>query len=192
MDTMVRKVIQSIGLVPLGLIGMAGLLLVTACGEPADPARPQSEAPAAVTGSDEERVIHLYFADRDHTVLMAEQRALPAGIPPAETGLLAMQALLKGPKQRLARTIREGTQLRAFYILENRTAYIDLTRAFRDHHPGGARSELLTIYSIVNTLTMNMSEIESVKILIEGQEVITLAGHVDLRYPLRANLLYVR
>ena len=85
-----------------------------------------------------------------------------------------------------------GHVLRGFYILQNHTAYVDLSREIRDHHPGGAKSELMTIYSMVNSLILNIPEIETVKILVEGKEETTLAGHVDLRFPLQANMLFVR
>ncbi len=50
----------------------------------------------------------------------------------------------------------------------------------------------MTIYSMVNSLILNIPEIETVRILVEGKEETTLAGHVDLRFPLRANMLFVR
>ena len=40
---------------------------------------------------------------------------------------------------------------------------------FIDNHVGGAEMENATIYSIVNTMT-NLTEINGVKILIEGEE----------------------
>jgi len=76
--------------------------------------------------------------------------------------------------------------------LQNHTAYVDLSREIRDHHPGGAKQELITIYSMVNSLILNIPEIETVKILVEGKEETTLAGHVDLRFPLQANMLFMR
>jgi hypothetical protein len=48
------------------------------------------------------------------------------------------------------------------------------------------------VYSIVNSLILNVTDIEAVKILIEGQESITLAGHIDLQQPLKANMLLIR
>ncbi len=187
---MARNVIKSIGWIGAGLFSIVGLLFLTACGEPAS--QSDSETAALAERSDDDRVVHLYFSDSEQSVLTAEQRSLPAGIRSAEAGVRIIQALLEGPKQRLERTIPMETRLRGFYIMENRTAYVDLSSEIRDRHPGGARTELLTIYSIVNTLTMNLAEIETVKILIEGQETTTLIGHMDLRFPLRANLLYVR
>ena len=51
---------------------------------------------------------------------------------------------------------------------------------------------MMTIWSIVNTLVLNVPEIEAVKILIGGGEAETLAGHIDLSRPLRANMPLVR
>ena len=62
----------------------------------------------------------------------------------------------------------------------------------RSKHPGGALDELFTIYTIVDALTVNLPAIQRVQILVEGREVDTLAGHVDLRHPLTKNLKWVR
>ena len=159
MDIMAWNTTKSIDLIRIGLIGILGLLLGAACEEPAGRNSSLPEAPVMAGRSEDSKLVHLYFSDSDHTVLQSEQRTLPAGFQPEEAGVQIIQALLEGPKKRLERTITEGTRLRGFYILKNRTAYIDLSNEIRDRHPGGARSELLTIYSIVNTLTMNMTEI---------------------------------
>jgi hypothetical protein len=55
-------------------------------------------------------------------------------------------------------------------------------------HPGGSLNELLTIYTVVHALTLNLPAITSVQLLVNGKEVDTLAGHVDLRRPLAKNL----
>ena len=59
------------------------------------------------------------------------------------------------------------------------------------NHPGGSLDEILTVYAIVDALTDNLPAITAVQILIDGEEVDTLAGHVDLRRPLRKNLAWV-
>jgi hypothetical protein len=41
-------------------------------------------------------------------------------------------------------------------------------------------------------LTVNLPAITGVQILIDGHEVDTLAGHVDLRHPLQKNLKWVK
>jgi hypothetical protein len=71
-------------------------------------------------------------------------------------------------------------------------AYVDLTPAVSADHPGGVRTELMTVYSIVNTLALNVSAVDRVKILVGGKEADTLAGHIDIRHPLQADMLLVR
>ena len=48
-------------------------------------------------------------------------------------------------------------------------------------------NELFTVFAIVNAVTTNLRDVQSVQILIDGREADTLAGHVDLRRPLRKN-----
>jgi spore germination protein GerM len=137
-------------------------------------------------------VTHLYFADKNNVFLRAEQRVLSQTEEPISYGRNIMEALISGPAQKLAPTIPRKTTLRAIYITEAGTCYVDLSYEIRENHPGGAATELLTVYSIVNSLILNIAEIEAVRILIEGRESITLAGHIDLQQPLRANMLLIR
>ena len=53
-------------------------------------------------------------------------------------------------------------------------------------------NELLTVDTIVNAITENQPAVTSVQLLVDGKEVETLAGHVDLRRPLTKNLNYVQ
>ena len=69
---------------------------------------------------------------------------------------------------------------------------MDLSADARSRHTGGALDELFTVYTIVNALTVNLPAITRVQILIDGKEVDTLAGHVDLRHPLQKNLKWVK
>ena len=47
------------------------------------------------------------------------------------------------------------------------------------------------MYSLVNALAINVPEINAVQIMINGSEVDTLAGHIDLRQPLEPNMQWV-
>jgi len=137
-------------------------------------------------------VVSLYFADADNAFLISEQRSLSRSSDPAQFGRVIIESLIEGPGGGLGRTIPGEAVLRAFYIAKDGTAYADFTAALRERHPGGSSSELLTVYSIVNSLIMNIPEIKRVKILIEGRESLTLVGHIDLRSPFKANSLLVR
>jgi spore germination protein GerM len=174
------------------LLSILCLFLWTGCEDPAGQKTVTQESPVYSEKLPDRIIVHLYFSDSDNAYLVSEERSLSAGIRPEALGLQIMNALLEGPKQTLEPTIPEGTILRGFYVLKNHTAYVDLSRELREGHPGGAKSELLTIYSVVNSLILNIPEIETVKILVEGKEETTLAGHVDLRFPFRANMLFIR
>jgi len=135
---------------------------------------------------------HLYFADRNNSFLKSELRIMPQSDDPVEFGRAIIDALIKGPQKGLIRTIPDGTELSAIYIGPNDVCYVDLSGPIRTKHSGGVKSELLTIYSVVNSLILNVSEIKRVKILIEGNEAPTLAGHINLQLPFRANMLLIR
>ena len=135
---------------------------------------------------------HVYFADRDNSYLSAENRTFTGADSPVNAGRQILEALIKGPKKGLMRTIPPGTELRAFYLTPDGTAYVDLSEEATTGHPGGCKMEILTVYSIVNTLILNIPDIGSVKILIDGKETKTLAGHVDIRFPFKADMLLIR
>ena len=89
------------------------------------------------------------------------------------------------PPADLLSAVPAGTALRALYLLDGGEAYVDLTREFAAAHPGGSLNEALTVYTIVGVLTTNLPAIASVHLLVDGHEVDTLAGHIDLRRPIR-------
>ena len=103
-----------------------------------------------------------------------------------------MAELIKGPHTDLNPTIPQGVGLLQRYVDGRGTAYVDFTRDLQTKHPGGTGGELLTIYSIVDTLTANFSEIERVNLLVEGSEILTLAGHIDTRRPFRPRYSFER
>ena len=142
--------------------------------------------------SSDQSIVHLYFADRENRFLIAEDRAVLHPDEPADLGRTIIKELIAGPREGLMQTIPAGAKPRAFYITQDGTAYVDLTGEIAEEHPGGVKSELLTIYSIVNSLILNIPEINAVKILINGGESLTLAGHIDLRFPFKADMLLIR
>jgi len=136
--------------------------------------------------------VHLYFADRDNYHLISEQRVVSHSGDPVGYARSIVEALIKGPQNSLVRTLAADTELRAIYIIPDGACYVDLSQTAGKHHPGGCNSELLTIYSVVNSLILNVPEINRVKLLIDGKEAQTLAGHMDLEFPFEANMLLIR
>jgi spore germination protein GerM len=137
-------------------------------------------------------IVQLYFSDKENSFLIAEERKLSHGPNPTQFGQTIIAALIQGPTEGLMRTIPAGTKLLALFVAPDGTAYVDLTATLKDAHPGGIQSEQMTIFSIVNSLILNIPEINAVKILIDGRESMTLAGHIDLRFPFKANMLLIR
>ena len=134
---------------------------------------------------------HLYFANKENSFLSAEKRELYHSGTTVSFGKAIIASLINGPKE-LTRTLPVGTVLSAFYVLQDKTAVADFTETIREKHPGGIQSEIFSIYSIVNSLVLNIPEIDAVKILIAGNEPATLAGHIDLRSPFKAHMLLTR
>jgi spore germination protein GerM len=147
---------------------------------------------SAETERSAKSVVNLYFADKSNSFLKAEERDLLHSNDPIEFGKVIVEALIDGPRTGLMRTIPEDTKLKAFYNTQDGTAYVDLSDNVKDGHPGGAKTELFTIYSVVNSLVLNIPEIHAVKFLINGKESMTLNGHIDLRSPFKANMLLIR
>jgi len=73
-----------------------------------------------------------------------------------------------------------GSDIRSVYLVDPGLAVIDLNGAFADGHRSGVLSEELTVASLIQTLSANIPGILKVKILVEGKQRDTLAGHADL------------
>ena len=134
----------------------------------------------------------LFYGSEDGNELVAVRREvqLAEGTVPQAREILDAQ--FQGAPAPYASVIPEGTALRAFYVSERGDAFVDISQEVSTRHPGGSATELLTVYAIVNAVTANLPTVQRVQILIDGREVDTLAGHVDLRRPLERDFSVVR
>jgi len=73
-----------------------------------------------------------------------------------------------------------GAEVRSVFLVDPGGAVIDLNSAFADTHRSGVLVEVLTVASLIHTIAANVPGISKVKILIDGKERETLAGHADL------------
>ena len=73
-----------------------------------------------------------------------------------------------------------GSEVRSVYLVEPGLAVIDMNEAFADGHRSGILVEDLTVASMIQSLVANIGGVTRVRILIEGKERETLAGHADL------------
>jgi spore germination protein GerM len=148
--------------------------------------------PSCSAGEGDKQVVHLYFADGKRPFLIAEARVMVNPGEPLAFSRQLVSELINGPARGNLATIPNETRLRSFFLLGDGTAVVDFSRHLRENHPGSCRLEQLTLFSIVNSLILNVSEVDKVKILIDGAEVQTLTGHLSLEYPLTADMLLTR
>jgi hypothetical protein len=182
--------------IPVVLAGAAAILSGWWVAKHLAEAPPPPLAPisgqAPIGQASERRTVHLYFGDAQGRHLMAEQRVVAAMPDDVALAKLLIELLIEGPKKEGSRTLPAAARLRAVYVTGAGTAFVDFEESAFAGHPGGVGSELLSIYSVVNTLVLNVDKIRTVKFLIGGREAATLVGHVDLREPFEVDMLWVR
>ncbi|HUU49466.1 MAG TPA: GerMN domain-containing protein [Nitrospinota bacterium] len=144
-----------------------------------------------ITSKGDVKRVKLFFSSIDGETLITESRQIIDESYGVERAKKAIIELIKGPFEKGMQTIPKETKLRELYIDNNGLAYVDFSKEITQNYPKGVWTEVLGVYSIVNTLVFNFSEIKQVKILIEGKEAETLAGHIDIEEPFKDNISIV-
>lgn len=130
--------------------------------------------------------VQLYFATKDAMGLQVEQRKIKGDVM-EET----VKALMAGPTTpKLSPTLPKDVELLSLKVKEG-TCVVNFSETLVTHHWGGSTGELLTVYSIVNTLSQ-FPGVERVLILVEGRKVETLAGHLILEEVFEAKMDLVK
>ena len=176
--------------VGLGLLAWVVAIGIGRLSDPVPEAQPVRAAPAPATPVAHIQATLFVVAPGDE-YLAAVRREVPLGEGLVEQGRQIVSAQLQAPPEPYLPVFPEGTTLRGFYATERGDAFVDLSGEIAKH-PGGSTRELLTVYSLVNAVTANLPTIKRVQLLVEGKEVDSLAGHVDLRRPLDPNPTLVR
>ena len=145
------------------------------------------------------RTVWYYSNDKDELPSMAIDLAQPFYVvyfgSPDSTGLIPefrqghgtleerLQDLIAGPKQAdLAPVLPEGVEFLG-YRQAGDVLYLNFSHHLVTNHPGGSSGELITVYGIVNTV-VGTRGVQRVQILVDGRQIPTLVGHLDLREPL--------
>lgn len=129
-----------------------------------------------------DRAVVLVFPEWDATGYVTEERQIPSRDRPGEdlTGL--MQVLCEGPRiSGAVSAMPQGTRaLAAFVNPDDHSVVLDFSQELVTAHPGGSAAEVATLTSILRTVALNFPDTRSCVILVEGAQVETLAGHLDL------------
>ncbi len=123
----------------------------------------------------------LYLAYDDAGVVRAQDASIALPADPAQRGREILHALLgEYVKRPSSHELPAGADVKDVFLVGGNTAVVDTTAAFADGHRSGVFVETLTVASLVKTLTANLPGVTRVKILVDGKERETLAGHADL------------
>ena len=135
----------------------------------------------------ETKVVTLFFSEEEGEYLVEEKREILKTGRFEEEAKETVVELIKGPKGRLIPALPPHTRLLTLRMDQNGVAKVNFDQTLSKEHPGGSSAEMLTLYSIVNSLTLNFPQIKRVQILIDGKEAESIAGHISLKQPVSFN-----
>jgi spore germination protein GerM len=142
--------------------------------------KPLSERWSILAGRKE---VLLYFSGPEGEYLIGEKRKILKKNEAKEEAKETIVELIKGPQGKLIPTLPPRTKLLTLQINDAGVAKVNFNPVLSKDHPGGSSAEMMTVYSIVNSLALNFPNIKRVQILIDGKPIETITGHLSLRQP---------
>jgi len=182
-----RRALIVAGVIPV-VVAVGWALFVTLPGRVGTPAS-QPPAPSAQAGpatADRKIKARLFYVADDGRTLTSLEQDVAFAERPVDQAKAIVTAQLAPVAEPLVSAIPAGTTLRALFITGGE-AYVDLSRELAANHPGGTMHERLTVETIVSALTANLPAVTSVQLLVDGKELETLAGHINLSRPMVPN-----
>ncbi|HIT85188.1 MAG TPA: GerMN domain-containing protein [Candidatus Ornithomonoglobus intestinigallinarum] len=124
--------------------------------------------------------VRLYFTDAQILKLLPVRVMIPE-LTPEEQAKLVIKALIEGDDDNLKirRTIPDIRGCMSVKV-KGEIAYVDIKRKMIENHSEGRDIELLTVYSIVNSLA-SVKGITNVRFTIEGEVSEDFMGYLDMR-----------
>ena len=152
-------------------------------------ARRELTQPTVINPTDPKVKAKLFWASgADDGTISAVSVDLPLSNDPVLRAKQVLNTLLAGPVDTELRTLPPDAALLAFYLLPDGAAIADFSEALATSTPSGIESEQMAVDSITKTLEANVPSVKRLKILIHGQEMETLAGHLDLSQAFLVNV----
>lgn len=125
--------------------------------------------------------VTLYVAHDDDGSLRAEAALIPLPSGRQQRAEELLRTLLSHYLDKSSpHPLGSGADIRSVFLVDPGVAVIDVNSAFADTHRSGVLVEELTVASLIHTVSANTPGILRVKILVDGKERDTLAGHADL------------
>ena len=177
-----EKLRSGLSLILISLMMLLLVSLVSGCGNQDGKLSPGTNPPPASPAAEEKMSkITLYFSNNQAEKLVAEQREVM--VKDESLAEAVVKELIKGPREKdLVKTIPEETRLLSLTVSEG-VAQVNFSQEFQTKHWGGSSGESMTVYSVTNSLA-EIDGIKKVQFLIDGKQVESLAGHIDLTQPI--------
>lgn len=190
---MKKKMPRGFGLyVALAALLVTGLVTLLVLGPRWLTTAPEEALPGATAAADARKIrARLFYVDEQGTTLKSIEQEVLYGDGTAEQARRIIEAQIAPAPAPHVSAIPAGTKLRTVFFTKAGEIYVDLSAELQTNHPGGTTNETLTVYALVSALTSNLPAVSGVQILVEGKEVDTLAGHLDLRRPIEQDLKWV-
>jgi hypothetical protein len=186
---------------PAALLALLALAVagVSACGggreAPPDRGAVPEEDGAPPEGEILNLPVDLYFPAAGGRLAVVS-RELPPADDPVEKVRAVVEAVLAGPRPGdgdLVRPLPEDVVLDGVYLGPGGVAYLDLrTPEPREPPAVGSKEEMQILYSLVDSVALNVAEARRVVVLWNGRQRPTFAGHLDTASPLAPNTDLVR
>lgn len=145
------------------------------------PTRVSDTRPIAPPISGPSERVTLYVANDSDGMLHKQEANIAVPGDPNERARQLLRALLSVYLEKKSpHPLGSGADVKYVFLVKPNMAIVDTNSAFADAHRSGILVEQLTLVSIARTLAANFPGTIRVKILVEGKERETLAGHADI------------
>lgn len=145
------------------------------------PVRAADTRPVAPPVSGKAEQVTLYLADDTDGMLHEQVKRIALPADPAERSRQVLRALISAYLEKNSKhPLPTGADVDAVFLVKPNIVVVDTNAEFADGHRSGILVEQLTVASMAQTLAANVTGVGRVKILVEGKERETLAGHADL------------
>lgn len=164
---------------------LVAVVLVAGCGGDGSGEDGGDGAPGESRGA----TFDLYFPGEGGR-LYVEERELEVTAEPRDRARAIVLALLEGPRNRsLFRPFPEEVGLVELYVDPRGTVYVDLGAEGQEMPPAsGSMEEMTRVYSVVDSVALNVPEAQRVVILWNGVQRESFAGHLDTSVPLEPEI----
>jgi hypothetical protein len=150
--------------------------LAASAGATPEPA-PASEATRTIN-------VKLFFEDPKGGGLVLEERSVEYHASLAKQLQVVVEELVRGSQTGAISPLAGNARVLEVFVTARGVAYVDLSKEISQGQHSASKAELLAVYSLVNSITLNFPAVKRVQILIDGSAVPTLAGHINLSRPL--------